>query len=159
MDRNDNPGMVERELDETPVERQAVPEREGGVERESMQGGGVERESMQGGGVERESVSDTGGMEREGLQGGEVERDNLMAGEHGDTRQGMQAMDGGSEPSHTAGDQERQQDRTGGYGYDRPADIQRGSDRGESTSRGMEGTGRAEGNDRQVEPGTMSRDW
>lgn len=75
MDRNEsNPGMIERELDESPMEgrsssdteldrdhlqRDRSPEREGmqgdrGTEREGMQGDGQERDSMRGDGTERE---------------------------------------------------------------------------------------------------------
>lgn len=160
MDRSDNPGMVERELDETPVEREGMTGGSG-TEREGMQGGGrVEREGLQDEGTDRQGMDGADGTGREDLQGGAVERDNLVAGEHGDTRQGMSGAGG----SHTAGDQQVQENREGGYGDDRPADIQRASDREGGASRGMDGRqtterGRGMGEDRQAQPGTMNRDW
>jgi hypothetical protein len=80
MDRMDdsNPGMVERQLDESPMEgrsssdteldrelqRDRSPEREGmqgdhGMEREGIQGEGLERDSMRGDGMDRESGGTT----------------------------------------------------------------------------------------------------
>ncbi len=47
---NVNPGLVERALDETPVEREGL-QASGGVEREGTQGGDVEREGLRGGPV------------------------------------------------------------------------------------------------------------
>lgn len=129
MDRNQNesnPGRVEHRLDETPVER------------EGMQGGSTERESMHGAGrgVERENLPG-GGMEREGMQGGEVERDAMSgtarSGAEGDTRL------------------DDQENRSGGYGYDRPADIERSSD-------GMRGSGR-EGSEGMEQGREAGRDW
>ncbi|HEU0055087.1 MAG TPA: hypothetical protein VFQ39_17995 [Longimicrobium sp.] len=162
MDRSDNPGMVEREMDETPVEREGM-RGSGSVEREGMRGGGMERDSLHGSGSDRDDMSGSS-VEREGMRGGAVERDSL-AGEHGESRRGMEAG-----PSHTAGDMDSREGRTGGYGYDRPADIQRGSDRGGAdgmTGRPREGEGspergmeddRSRGEDRQVRQET-NRDW
>ena len=93
MDRNDsNPGMIERQLDESPMEgrsssdteldrslqRDRSLEREGlqddrPVEREGLQGEGTERDSMRGDGMERESMRDEG-MDREN-RGTTPERD------------------------------------------------------------------------------------
>jgi hypothetical protein len=139
MDRNgDNPGMVEREMDETPVEREGMSG-SGRVEREGMQDGEVERESMRG-----------AGAEREGLQAGPVERESPQPGEHGDARQAMEAA-----PSHTAaGDQRGREGRVDGM-LGAPRETERGE--GGSPERGMDG-GRAMGEDRPVQPGT-SRDW
>jgi hypothetical protein len=111
MDRNQNesnPGLVEQRLDETPVEREGM--QGAGLEREGLQGGSTERESMHGAGreVERENLQGEG-LEREGMQGGEVERDDLSGAEGGDRL-------------------DDQENRTGGYGYDRPADLERSSD-------------------------------
>jgi len=124
MDRNDsNPGMVERQMDETP-----------------MEGSGMDRDSMQGGGpVEREGMQGTGGsVERENLQGG---------GQRADNMEGMMPAtnaDGGINNQMMRADQ-----REGGYGYDRPVDTtptrdmdpqERSADRD-----GMHGTGREGG--------------
>jgi len=85
MDRNEsNPGMIERQLDESPMEgrsssdteldrdlqRDRLPEREG------MQGDGMERDSMRGDGMERDSMRGDG-LEREGLQGEGLEREGM----------------------------------------------------------------------------------
>lgn len=68
MDRmNDsNPGMVERQMDESPMEgrsssdteldRDHMQRSDRPVEREGMQGEGMERDSMRGESVERESM-------------------------------------------------------------------------------------------------------
>ena len=70
-----NPGVVERQLDETPVEREDMAGSPG-VERENMSGGGgsVERENAPGGGgdVERDSMSgvDDARMRASGREGG-----------------------------------------------------------------------------------------
>jgi pentapeptide MXKDX repeat protein len=100
MDRNDsNPGMIERQLDDapmqgSPVEREEM-ERGAYPDRDHLQrGGSVEREGLQGEGMERDSMRGDG-MEREGMQGEGMERESL---------------EGGS-PS----------EREGGYGMDRPA--------------------------------------
>ena len=69
MDRNEsNPGMIERQLDESPMEGRSSSDTEldrdplqrgRSTEREGMQGEGLERDSMRGDGLERE------GMDRE----------------------------------------------------------------------------------------------
>src|SRR5688572_14093408 len=128
MDRNlneSNPGMVEQRLDETPVEREDM--QGAGLEREGLQDGSTERESMHGAGreVERENLQGEG-LEREGMQGGEVERDDMSGS--------------GAEGGDRLDDQEN---RTGGYGYDRPADLERSSDDGMLGAE-REGMGRAE---------------
>lgn len=53
-----NPGMVERRLDEAPVEREGASE--GGVEREGTQGGDVEREGLRGGPMTEREREDGG---------------------------------------------------------------------------------------------------
>ena len=118
MDRNENPGMVEREMDETPVEREGTSERGMGTDRDSMHGAGrsVEREDMQGGGMERENVHE-GAVERDGVQGGEVERDAMQGSEHEGMMPATNA-DGGTSDTMMRADQ-----REDGYGYDRPADM------------------------------------
>src|SRR5215213_3073458 len=132
MDRSDNPGNVEREMDETPVEREGMSDRGTGTDRDSMQGGGsVEREGMQGtpgterenmgdgGSVEREGMQGTGGgsVEREGLQGGSIDRD-VMEGRGNDGMMPATNADGGTSDQMMRADQ-----REGGYGYDRPLDL------------------------------------
>ena len=70
MDRNDsNPGMVERDLDESPMEgrsssdteldRDHLQHSDRPVEREGMQGEGMERDSMRGESMEREPMRDS----------------------------------------------------------------------------------------------------
>ena len=102
MDRSQNesnPGMVERQLDESPMEgrsssdmeldRDQMQRSDRPVEREGMQGDGMERDSMRGESIERESMHGEG-MERDSMRGEESERQ-------------------------------------GGYGADRPADLGRDS--------------------------------
>ena len=151
MDRNENPGMVEREMDETPVEREGTSERGMGTDRDSMHGAGrsVEREDMGGGGMERENVHE-GEVEREGMQGGEVERDAMQGSE----REGMMPAthaDGG-----TSDTMMRASQREGGYGHDRPADLTPARDmqlgnmeRMESSPRRDDSSGMMEGSSRQ----------
>jgi hypothetical protein len=118
MDRNENPGMVEREMDETPVEREGTSERGMGTDRDSMHGAGrsVEREDMGGGGMDRQNVHE-GAVERDGVQGSEVERDAMQGSE----REGM--MPATSADGATSDTMMRAEQREGGYGYDRPADM------------------------------------
>lgn len=100
-----NPGRVERRMDETPVEREGL-QGEGGMEREGLQGGGrdVERENPGGGSdVEREGLQGEGGVEREEMAG---------SGRSGGMGRDMDARD----------------EAVGGYGYDRPAPMDTGSD-------------------------------
>jgi hypothetical protein len=149
MDRDVNPGIVERDLDEIPVERESLDEG-ASTDRDALQGGGrpVERQGApEGGDVDREAQrADEGGTERENLGGGQVERDSLQAG--------TPRVD-----THS--------DRTGGYGYDRPAPITTGRDMDASSGRaGGEDRGARDepalGTDRTRGTGdvnNMARDW
>lgn len=143
MDRSDNPGNVERELDETPVEN--LGDRGTGMDRDAMQGGGsVEREGMQGtpaterentgggGSVEREGMQG-GGVEREGMQGGSIDRD-VMEGRGNDGTMPATGADGG-----TSDTMMRASQREGGAGYDRPVDT--------TPARDMDPADRASGGD------------
>ena len=89
MDRNhneSNPGMIERQLDESPMEgrsssdteldRDHLQHSDRPVEREGMEGGSVEREGMQGEGTERDSMRGED-MEREPMRGDGVERESM----------------------------------------------------------------------------------
>lgn len=184
MDRNDsNPGMVERELDETPMEGQSM-EREGmgGMDRDHLQGGGsVEREGMQGGELERDGM---GGMEMgAGVQGG-MERGGMHGSSTGDgggamegmsssdrevmqgTSQGMGDMGTPSDRLHEAnsnanGTQMRASGREGGYGFDRPADVEVSRDDMQASSSGTDqGTDREGGISGDQPTGTTTaRDW
>lgn len=149
MDRNDemNPGMVERQLDEMPMEGHSASDRESmpGMEREGLQGGGsVEREGMQGdGGMERESMQDGSGTERESLTGRESEQL-------------------GAENMNSNDAEMRLSSREGGYGYDRPTDMTVTRDTMEGSSRTDQGTDRAADIDRspdQPRGTTTARDW
>ena len=96
MDRNDsNPGMVERQLDDAPMqgresEREGVqgsPREQGtqsdrglGVEREGLQGEGLEREGMQGEERDRDSLRGDG-VDREPMQGEGAERESMEGSE------------------------------------------------------------------------------
>ena len=86
MDRSQNesnPGMIERQLDESPMEgrsssdteldRDHLQHSDRPVEREGMQGDGMERDSMRGESMERESMHGEG-MERDSMRGEESER-------------------------------------------------------------------------------------
>ena len=83
MDRNDsNPGMIERQLDESPMEGRSSSDteldrdhlqRDRSTEREGMQGDGQERDSMRGDGMEREGMQDEG-MERDSMHGDGMDR-------------------------------------------------------------------------------------
>ena len=150
MDRNDsNPGMVERQMDETP-----------------MEGSGTERDSMQGGGsVEREGMQGTGGgsVERENLEGGGQPADNM---------EGMMPAtnaDGGVNNQMMRADQ-----REGGYGYDRPVDStptrdmdpqERSADRDGMHGAGREGSNEGTGErtvgdqGRETPDEGVARDW
>jgi hypothetical protein len=160
MDRNDdqesvNPGVVERELDETPMEGAR-----GGVERQRSGSGGTERQGLtgadratdrdhlQGGGeVERESVSGSEApVEREGAGGGEVERDSLQASSNAS--------------SATSDTMMRASGREGGYGYDRTVDLTPTPDMRAGAPRD---NARAERDERREDAsprtGNLNRDW
>jgi hypothetical protein len=155
MDQNEsNPGMVERQLDETPMEGQTGSnrgmEREGlqgggSVEREGMQDGSVEREGMQGGEMDRDAMQDGGGMDRDSLTGRDSEQlgaENMNAN---DTEMRMSALEGG-------------------HGYDRPTDMTVTRDTMEGSSRTTDqGTDRADDNmtrsPDQPRGTTTARDW
>jgi hypothetical protein len=180
MDRNDsNPGMVERQMDETPMHGRSSgsEERSGsGMDRDHLQrGGSVEREGMQGDGTDRDS-----------MRGSELERDGMggmngSSGHDGGPMEGSSASDResmhGSSPTQddmsTASDQlgvgntssndseMRSSTREGGYGYDRPTDIEVRRDDMEGSSRGT-----SQGTDRerpisgdQSRGNTTARDW
>jgi len=164
MDRNDsNPGMVERQLDDSPMEGASSSDRE--LSRDGM--GEMDRDS-------------SGGM-----QGSPSQRDGGMSGSSsgGDSLQGSGSA---SEPmtgreserlgvaNTNANDAEMSlSSREGGYGYDRPADLTVNSDM-EATSRDTDqGTDRVRHLDSGAEPGresdrstgnsgssnTTARDW
>ena len=216
MDRNDsNPGMVERQMDETPMEGRPVEreglgggsgvdrdhlQRGGSVEREEMQGEGMDRDSMQGDSVEREGMQGEG-MDRDSLQGSELDRDGMGGMEGSGLRHRMASDDmlgssrepsdgamegvsssdreimrgGESEPSdlgtesdrlgggNTNGDDTgmRGSGREGGYGYDRPADLEVNRDTMESSSRDTsQGTDREQRISGDQRGGTTpQRDW
>ena len=69
MDRNDsNPGMIERQLDESPMEGRSSSDTE--LDRDLQQGSRpVEREGMQGEGTQRESMEGEPADERQGGYG------------------------------------------------------------------------------------------
>lgn len=148
MDRNDsNPGMVERQMDESPMEGASSSDRElsrdglGGMDRESLQGGSVEREGMQGGSVERDDMQSSGSSsDRDSVTGSESDRLGVSNTNSNDTEM-------------------RASSREGGYGYDRPADLTVSSDGMEGSSRGTDqGTDRV----RDLSNGgdtTTARDW
>ena len=70
MDRNDsNPGMIERDLDESPMEGRSSSDTE--LDRETPQ-----REPMRGDGMERESLEGEPREEREGGYGMDRPADN-----------------------------------------------------------------------------------
>lgn len=177
MDRNDsNPGMVEQQMDETPMEGRSTEregmggsdrdhlQRDGQVEREGMQGEGAERDSRQGNelerdgmrGMERESRERGGQVEREGMQGGATERD-------GGAMEGMSQSDREIMQGRPASDQGGMSGnpREGGYGYDRPADVEVSRDDMQASSRDTDqGTGRERGISGDQPRGTTpERDW
>jgi len=86
MDRNDsNPGMIERQLDESPMEGRSssdteldrdLLQRDRTPEREGMPGDDRERDSMRGDGPEREGLQGDG-LEREPMRGDSPERESL----------------------------------------------------------------------------------
>lgn len=167
MDRNDsNPGMVERQMDETPMEGRSVEGDRAGTERE--------RDGM--GGMDRDSVQRGSSGEREGMQGGSTQRDSMS----GSGSQGGGEMRGSSPgQSLTGHESERLGEsntnsnpaemtvsaREGGYGYDRPADLTVTRDTMEGSSRDTDqGTDRAprvgqSGSSDQPRGTTTARDW
>ncbi|HSU17698.1 hypothetical protein [Longimicrobium sp.] len=196
MDRNDsNPGMVEREMDETPMrgdssEREEMSgspserdhlQRDGQVEREGMQGDGQERDAMRGSEMERDGM---GGME--GSRHGRMASDDMegsssrslgdgaMEGMSSSDRESMQGAAGMQGDMGTPSDslgagntnandaQMRSSGREGGYGYDRPADVEGTRDTMEGSSRDTgQGTDRErpiDGSDRGTGT-TTARDW
>lgn len=139
-----NPGMVERRLDETPVEREDMAGSPGGVEREGMSDGGdpVERESASGGGdVERDSMGARGGTE------------------DGIDQPGMMPASDATGAVNDA--QMRVSGREGGYGYDRPVDLTPTRDTLERPARGDTGEqGRGTDTTRgRGDLNNMGRDW
>jgi hypothetical protein len=144
MDRNDdsNPGMVERQLDETPMEGRSDSEGIGGMERQSLQDGSVEREGMQGGEADRDAMHDSGGTERESLTGRESEQL-------------------GAENTNTNDNELRMSALEGGRGHDRPTELSVTRDTLEGSS-GQQGTHRADDLTRspdQPRGTTTARDW
>ncbi len=137
MDRNDsNPGMVERQMDETPMEGS-------GTERESMQGGGsVEREGMEGGGQHADNME--GMMPATNADGG---TNNQMM--RADQREGGYGYDRpvDTTPARDMDPQERSADRDGMHGAGREGS---GEGTGERTvgDQGRETTGEG-----------VARDW
>jgi len=85
MDRNDsNPGMIERQLDESPMEGRSSSDteldrdhlqRDRSLEREGMQGDGLERDSMRGDDLDREPMRGDG-VERESMREEGLDREN-----------------------------------------------------------------------------------
>lgn len=167
MDRNDsNPGMVERQMDESPMEGASSSDRElsrdgmGGMDRESLQGDSVEREGMQGGeagregmqgesverdsmhgsGSDRESMSGTSSNRDDSMQGSGSPRDGSMSGSSsdGDSLTGRESDRLGVTNTNSNDAEMRVSSREGGYGYDRPADLTVSSDRVEGSSRGTD---------------------
>ncbi|HYH80855.1 MAG TPA: hypothetical protein VEX86_13730, partial [Longimicrobium sp.] len=140
MDRNDsNPGMVERQMDETPMEGRSVESETGGMsgaDRDSLQrDGSVEREGMQGSeGMERDSMSAGGSRESE-MQGSSSRGEELTGRES----ERLGESNTSSNPAQMSASA-----REGGYGYDRPADLTVGRDTMEGSSRDTDqGTDRA----------------
>jgi hypothetical protein len=174
MDRNDsNPGMVERQLDETPM-RGDSGDRQGmsgsGSERDSMRGSEMDRDGMGGMDGQRHSRMGSDDMEGSGrgMQGGSMEGTPHSGRE---SMQGSSGMQGDMEtPSDRLGvgntnanDAEmRSSGREGGYGYDRPTDVEVTRDTMEGSSRDTDqGTDREQpidGSDRGTGT-TTARDW
>lgn len=166
MDRSVNPGNVERQLDETPVQ-----------DRSGMDGGGSES-GMLGSPSDRQNAHDRGetGMDRQGMQGSPQERDSMRGSSqkrdsmHGSSGDSGEMLEGGSGAINDT--QQRLSGREGGYGYDRPADVGSGRDEmlgsSRDTDQGMDrvsddAPGRGSGGmDREVrggDSGGMTRDW
>lgn len=168
MDRNDsNPGMVEQQLDETPMEGRSVEsdrpgsERDGmgGMDRDSLQREtSVEREGMQGGSVERESMSGSGSQGSDEVRGSSSDHQSLTG--HESERLGESNTSSNPAEMTTSA-------REGGYGYDRPADLPIARDTMESSSRdtdqGTDRVPRVSDTDNTDQPRgtgtTTARDW
>jgi len=138
MDRNDsNPGMVERQMDETPMEG-------GGMDRDAMQGGGgsVEREGMEGGGQRADNME--GMMPATNADGG---TNNQMM--RADQREGGYGYDRpvDTTPTRDMDPQERSADRDGMHGAGRE-DSGEGSGERTVGDQGRETTGEG-----------IARDW
>jgi len=90
-----NPGIVEKRLDDAPVEREGL-QGSGGAEREGTQGGEVEREGLRGGPV----------TERERPGGGQITQREAFGGRGQQGREGRlhSARSGGSENMTDRGD-------------------------------------------------------
>ncbi|HET7231336.1 MAG TPA: hypothetical protein VFJ16_15105 [Longimicrobium sp.] len=172
MDRNDdgNPGMVERQMDETPMEGASSSDRElsrdglGGMDRERLQdGGSVEREGMQGGSPERESLQGSEGMDREPMSGSSQGRDSMDLGSSdGDSLTGRESDRLGVTNTNANDAEMRVSSREGGYGYDRPADLTVNSDMEASSRDTDQGTDRVRNLSDGAEGGssnTPARDW
>ncbi len=153
MQQNENnPGIVERQLDETPVEGMSASDREI-MEREGMQGGPVEREGMQDGSVEREGMQG-GSVERDAMQDGGMDRDSLT---------GRESEQLGAENMNANATEMRTSALEGGQGYDRPTDLTVTRDTMEGSSRSTD-EGMDRGNDMTRSPDqprgtTTARDW
>ena len=101
-----NPGIVEKQLDEAPVEREGL--QGGGVERDGVQRGDVEREGPQRGDVDRDSIQ-RGDVDREGMRGSpEVERERQDEGPSTE-REGFGAADRDEQPTPQYDGSESQQ--------------------------------------------------
>jgi hypothetical protein len=142
MDRNDsNPGMVERQMDDSPMEGASSSDRE--LSRDGM--GGMDRQSgEQGGSPERESMEATSGSaDRDSLTGRESDSIGLTNTNSNDAQMRVSAQEGG-------------------YGYDRPADLTVNRDTMESSSRDTDqGTDRVRNVSGTDQPGgtNTARDW
>jgi hypothetical protein len=137
MDRNDsNPGMVERQMDETPMEGS-------GTERESMQGSGsVERDSSESGGQRADNME--GMMPATNADGG-INNQMMRA----DQREGGYGYDRpvDTTPTRDMDPQERSADRDGMHGAGREGSNE-GSGERTVGDQGRETTGEG-----------IARDW
>lgn len=174
MDRNDsNPGMVERQLDQSPLEGASQSDRElsrdgihrdDSVEREGMQDGSVDRDGMHGSsGGERESIGDrsSSGSSRDdsGMSGSSSpDRGSPERSSSRDSISGHETDRFGVANTNSNDAEMRLSSREGGYGYDRPADLTVDRDTMESSSRDTsQGTEREREIDRGSNP--PARDW
>jgi hypothetical protein len=157
MDRNDsNPGMVERQMDETPMEGRSVESDRAGNERE--------RDGMDG--MDRDSLQRDLSVEGEGMQGGSIDRDS-MSGSSSPSQSltGHESERLGESNTSSNPAEMTTSAREGGYGYDRPADLTVARDTMESSSRDTDqGTDRAprvsDASDTDQPRGTTTaRDW
>jgi len=141
MDRNDsNPGMVERQMDETPMEGASGSDRE----------------------MNREGIP---GNSSSGMQGSGTSSDQQMSGEsHGnDSLTGRESDRLGVTNTSSNDAEMRVSAQEGGYGYDRPTDLTVNRDTMESSSRDTDqGTDRVRnisGTDQNTGGTTPARDW